>query len=169
MTNDIFKKQLQSKRLADLTNQELHLDYNHNLIPDHKPEIPSELSNGGCGHTKNPAAIMHRFFKHRSLAETYMTEACHQRGILYSPNAVIACGYHRIEVDFVLFHLGSVLLLELDGPHHRLISEQEEFLRIRPLLDNGFEVIRRELPPIMSMKFANDVLDEMLEKMERAA
>ena len=169
MTNDIFKKQLQSKRLADLTHQELHLDDNHNLVPDNKPELLSETSNNGFGHSLNPAPIMHRFFRHRSKSETIFTEACHQRGILYSPNLVVATGFHRIELDFAIFHSGLVFLIELDGPYHALITEEDEYRRIRPLLDNGFKVIRRDLPPIMTMSFANALLDEILQEMEEAA
>ena len=169
MTKDIFKKQLESKRLADLTHQELHLDDNHNLLPDNRAELNLEVSNGGCGHSKNVASIMHRFFRHRSKSETYFSEACHQRGVLYSPLMVIARRYHRIEVDFIIFHLGSIFILELDGPHHKFLSKQEEYLRIKPLLDSGFEVHRKRIPPIMSLKFANDLLDQILEKMEQAA
>jgi very-short-patch-repair endonuclease len=90
----------------------------------------------------------------RSEAERRIAEALYQRGILFFANSrglVSLDGAAisntelngRVEVDFLVFHQGQCLVLEVDGQHH-LEGEQavRDYARDRMLLRAGLPTIR---------------------------
>lgn len=168
---DYVKNMMGSVAYSKQHETELYVDDDNLVIPDGNGIPIGQITNLGRGHSQNIASIEHRYYLHRSIAETYFTEACILRKVLFSPLPVIGFGLKRIETDFLIFHNQKIVFTELDGPLHRRIPEQLEIARLEKIKKEGFKVIRFDLPPIpeVSLKWAMDRLEEVLNYLGRAA
>lgn len=114
----------------------------------------------------------------RSEAEKRIAEALDQTGVLFFANARGRIGLKetlvsneqltgRVEVDFLVFHKGKAVVLEVDGAHH---SEGEQIIRDyakdRVLLRSGVPIVRFHAKDCFSQP--NAVVSELLSIFEQA-
>ena len=123
--------------------------------------------NNAFGHSLNPGKVMHRNFRHRSLVETYITEALFLRGFLFTPLTVFSNGQRRIEVDFLIIKDGVCLILEIDSEeyHHETMLEAEN--RLQSFRENFIDVLREPIPHDAGLSWAHRIVDKVQDMLWR--
>ncbi len=147
-----------------------------NLKIDYVLKKDREATNQGLAHTENPAKIKCFNFYHRSRIECFMTKACIEANILFSPLPVFCLGtsQKRKESDHFIFHpkTGRPGWMELDGLSHIGESAVEKDSRLQPFRDLGIFTKSYICPEDTSnyfecMNWAKNTLDNFLECLER--
>ena len=125
-----------------------------------KPQIETILAGTALVATTSPTQATGDYQREwgglylRSEAEVRIAEALDKTGILFFANARGRVGLHhtlvsdrqltgRVEADFMVFHDGRCLILEVDGQHHEA-DEQivRDYARDRVLLRSGVPTVR---------------------------
>tara|TARA_Y100000748_G_scaffold297674_1_gene291974 strand:- start:266 stop:814 length:549 start_codon:yes stop_codon:yes gene_type:complete len=125
------------------------------------------VNNQGFGHSQNPAPIWYSNVRHRAYYEQFLTAVCMRRKVLYLPLPLALFGNQRIEPDAIIFKDGLAQLVELDGRSHDSELASTEQQRLKPFRDHLIDIQRFNVPEDPDINWANHVLDQVLERIER--
>ena len=110
-------------------------------------QTPSNQANSGV---RAPYEWFGMYF--RSQVEMKVAQELHKRGVTFFANTRGCYSLEgspvskkllngRVELDFLVFHQGKCLILEIDGIHHKKQTERD-YSRDRVLLREGISTVR---------------------------
>jgi hypothetical protein len=128
------------------------------------------VTNQGRARSDSIAPIEHAGLLFRSPPEVEFFKALLQTGVPFAPLSVVVAGgdrRRRIEPDFVIYHQGQVMVVEIDGRFTHRESPTEAHKRLKFLKDEGCLEERIETDECDTPAKASDAVKRILATMTR--